>query len=80
MTIVRGIAVPEMVSKEAYGAINGALIVPMTIARAFSPLGAAALWSAIGNYHATTVGILLLSIVMVVAFWIASAASVAQRI
>jgi predicted MFS family arabinose efflux permease len=75
MTIVRGIAVPEMVSKEAYGAINGALIVPMTMARAFSPLGAAALWSITGNYKATMVGILLLSVAMVLAFWAAAAAS-----
>jgi len=45
MTIVRGIAIPEMVSKEAYGAINGALVVPMTVSRALSPLAAAALWS-----------------------------------
>lgn len=76
MTIVRGVAVPEMVSKEAYGAINGALIVPMTFARAFSPLAAAALWSLTGNYDATMTGIVILSVVMVGSFWMAAAISV----
>ena len=75
MTIVRGIAVPEMVSKEAYGGINGALIVPMTMARAFSPLAAAALWSTTGNYQATMVGIVVLSVAMMLSFWAAAAAS-----
>lgn len=75
MTIVRGVAVPEMVSKEAYGAINGALIVPMTFARAFSPLAAAALWSVTGNYDATMTGIVVLSVIMVGTFWMAAASS-----
>lgn len=75
MTIVRGIAIPEMVSRDAYGAINGALVVPMTVARALSPLGAAALWTATGSYGWTMTAVLGLSIVMVLAFWMAAAAS-----
>jgi predicted MFS family arabinose efflux permease len=75
MTIVRGIAIPEMVSTESYGAINGALVVPMTIARAVAPLGAAALWSATGNYNGTMLSVVLLSLVTALGFWMAAAAS-----
>ena len=75
MTIVRGIAIPEMVSREAYGAINGALIVPMTLSRAVAPLAAAALWTVTGNYAGTMVAIVVLSVVMVVTFWVASSLS-----
>lgn len=75
MTIVRGIAIPEMVSHESYGAINGALIVPMTVARAVAPLAAAALWSASGNYAGTMVAVVALSVVMALSFWMAAAAS-----
>jgi len=76
MTIVRGIAIPEMISKQSYGAINGALVIPMTIARAMAPLGAAALWTATGNYAGTMSVVVSLSVVTVLAFWVASAISV----
>jgi predicted MFS family arabinose efflux permease len=69
MTIVRGIAIPEMISKEAYGAINGALVMPMTISRALAPLAAAALWSAQGNYAATMSAVVGLAVLMVLSFW-----------
>lgn len=75
MTIVRGIAIPEMVSKEAYGAINGALAVPMTLAKAVAPLGAAAIWTATGDYGAVMVSIVGMSMVMAVAFWFSAATS-----
>ena len=69
MTIVRGVAITEMISKEAYGAINGALVVPMTISRALAPLAAAVLWSATGNYAGTMLAVVGLSIVMALTFW-----------
>lgn len=75
MTIVRGIIVPELLSKESYGAINGALVVPMTISRAVAPLGAAALWSTTGNYASTMTAVVALSVVMVGAFWMAAGRS-----
>jgi predicted MFS family arabinose efflux permease len=75
MTIVRGVVVPEMVSKESYGAINGALIVPMTISRALAPLAAAALWTATGNYASTMVTVVAMSVLMVFAFWLAAYSS-----
>jgi hypothetical protein len=52
MTIVRGVAVSEMLTPEAYGAINGALAAPGIIARALAPAGAALLWSATHSYDA----------------------------
>jgi predicted MFS family arabinose efflux permease len=52
ITIVRGTAVPELLWREGYGAINGALTVPGNIAKALAPFGAAALWSAAGGYDA----------------------------
>lgn len=76
MTIVRGIIIPELINKEAYGAINGALVVPMTISRALAPLGAAALWSATGNYSSTMMVVFVLSVIMVVTFWMAASSSV----
>ena len=75
MTIVRGIAIPEMVSEESYGAINGALAIPMIVARAVAPLAAAALWSVTGSYSATMVAIVATSAVMAAAFWWAAARS-----
>jgi predicted MFS family arabinose efflux permease len=69
MTIVRGIAIPEMVSRENYGAINGALAVPMVLARAFSPVAAAFLWQATGSYSSVLVVIVTLSFLMGGAFW-----------
>ena len=52
MTIVRGLAVPEMLTREAYGAINGLLTGPGAAAKAAAPLAAAALWAVAGSYDA----------------------------
>lgn len=49
MTIVRGTAVSDLISREHYGTINGALTVPTMVARALSPFLAAALWSLMGD-------------------------------
>ena len=49
MTIVRGIAVSDLIRRPNYGAINGALTVPTTVAKALAPAVAAALWSVVGN-------------------------------
>ncbi len=49
MTIVRGIAVAELLGRAHYGALNGALPMPTTVAKALAPVVAAALWSATGD-------------------------------
>lgn len=50
MTIVRGLAVPEMLTREAYGALNGVLALPGTVAKAMAPVAAALLWAIGGSY------------------------------
>ncbi|MHA6299942.1 MFS transporter [Devosia sp. CAU 1758] len=72
MTIVRGVAIPEMVSREAYGAINGALAVPMVLAKAIAPLAAAWIWSITGSYAAVLIAIVATSVMMALAFWSAA--------
>ena len=69
MTIVRGMAVPEMLTREAYGAINGVLAAPGMLARALAPVGAAMLWTAAGSYDAVLWAIIGSSAVTVVGFW-----------
>jgi MFS family permease len=49
MTIVRGIAVADLLGREHYGALNGALTVPSTVAKALAPVVAATIWSAAGD-------------------------------
>jgi predicted MFS family arabinose efflux permease len=72
MTIVRGLAVPEMVTKKAYGELNGILAVPGAVARAAAPVAAAALWSVAGSYDAVLRVALAVAIVSAVSFWVAA--------
>ena len=72
MTIVRGLAVPEMLRGEAYGSINGALVAPMNVMQALSPLAAAAIWSATGGYATVLLVILAGAVVLAVSFWTAT--------
>ena len=76
MTIVRGMAVPEMLSREAYGAINGALAAPSLVARAVAPLGAAALWAVTQNYDGVLIAIFAGAVLTVIGFWAAARCSV----
>lgn len=71
-TIVRGLAVPEMLAGHAYGAINGLLTAPATLARALAPAGAAWLWMMGNNYGPVQVGITASAVLLAVAFWLAA--------
>ncbi|GGB51221.1 putative transporter, MFS family protein [Tistrella bauzanensis] len=72
MTIVRGLAVPEMIGPEAYGAVNGALTAPSLIAKALAPAGAAMLWG-MGQSYDTVMPVLTAGSVLIAAgFWIAA--------
>lgn len=71
-TIVRGMVVPEMLSRHAYGAINGLLTVPMTFARAAAPVGAAALWAIGSSYDGVLVAILVVALLLAASFWLAA--------
>jgi hypothetical protein len=73
LTIVRGIAVPEMLTREAYGAINSVLAIPAAIAKAIAPLGIALLWAVTGSYDAVLVVILASSTLVAAGFWFAAA-------
>jgi MFS family permease len=75
LTIVRGIAVPEMLTREAYGAINSLIAVPAAIAKASAPLGIALLWAAAGSYDIVLLVVLASSTLVVAGFWFAAAQS-----
>lgn len=72
MTIVRGIAVPEMLSRESYGAISGALVAPSLVSRAAAPAGAALLWSTTQSYHSVIVAMIAGAALTAIGFWIAT--------
>jgi MFS family permease len=72
MTIVRGTAVPDLLWREGYGAINGALSFPATVAKAASPFAAALLWSWSGGYDAVLWAIFAGGAAAVIAFWTAT--------
>jgi MFS family permease len=76
ITIVRGMAVPEMVTRYGYGAVNGSLVAPMSIMTALAPLGAALLWQANGGYGTVLVAIFLGSLSLCAGFWFAAASSI----
>jgi MFS family permease len=73
ITIVRGIAVTEMLTREAYGALNGILGIPSAIAKASAPLGIALVWAAAGSYDSVLVAVLASCTLVVGGFWFAAA-------
>ncbi len=72
ITIVRGMAVPEMVTRDGYGAVNGSLVAPMNIMTALAPLGSALLWQASGGYGAVLAAIFIGSLTLCAGFWFAA--------
>lgn len=79
MTIVRGTAVPDLMWREGYGAINGALSLPSTVAKAASPFAAALLWSWSGGYEAVLWAICVGGAIAVAAFWFATHAAARRQ-
>lgn len=73
LTIVRGTAVPDLMWREGYGAINGALALPANIAKAAAPFGAALIWSLSGGYDAVLWSIFTGAVVAALAWWYAAA-------
>lgn len=72
ITIVRGTAVPEMVTRHAYGAVNGSLVAPMNLMQAIAPLAAALIWQASGGYGAVLAAIFVGSLTLCAGFWFAA--------
>lgn len=75
ITIVRGLALREMLTTESYGTLNGLLAVPSTIAKALAPLGAAWLWAIAGGYDAVLIAAIFCSAVVMGSFWLAGRAT-----
>ncbi|RMF06125.1 MAG: MFS transporter [Alphaproteobacteria bacterium] len=71
-TVVRGTCVPEMLTREAYGSINGAISAPAFVLRAAAPLLAALLWSWAGSYTAVLIAAIGTCLLVAAAFWFAS--------
>ncbi len=72
-TIVRGTSIPEMLTPNAYGAINGAMAAPATVLRALGPVMAALLWAwGGGSYTAVLIGAIAGSLLVTAAFWFAA--------
>jgi MFS family permease len=72
ITIVRGLAVPEMITRSAYGAVNGSLVAPLNLMQAFAPLGAALIWQASGGYGAVLAAVFVGSLTLCAGFWFAA--------
>lgn len=77
MTIVRATAVPDLLWREGYGAINGIVALPTTFAHAAAPIIAAQMWTAFGGYDTVVWAMAGCAVVAAGAFWFAvrSAAS-----
>lgn len=73
-TIVRGTAIPEMLTRDAYGAINGAIAAPAFILRAIAPVAVAFLWSSSGSYSTVLIGAIAGTAFVAMAFWFAALA------
>ncbi|HYE50171.1 MAG TPA: MFS transporter [Azospirillaceae bacterium] len=68
MTIVRGAVVPELLTAEAYGAVNGLLAAPTLAVRAAAPTLVALLWAADGSYDAVIWATLAACVTVVLSF------------
>lgn len=73
MTIVRGTAVPDLLWREGYGAINGALTLPANVAKALAPSVAALIWSVTSDYRQVLWTILAGALLSAAGFWLAAA-------
>jgi MFS family permease len=75
MTIVRGVIPAELFGRDAYGAINGAMAAPVTVAKAAGPLVAALLFVALGGYDGTLWVLIAIGAVSTAVFVLATRAS-----
>lgn len=71
LTIVRGLIVPELLTRRDYGAINGLIAAPSHLARALAPIAAAVLWDRSGSYEVVIAALVAGALLMSVAYWVA---------
>ena len=75
MTIVRGAIPAELFGRDAYGAINGAMAAPVTVAKAAGPLVAALLFAWLGGYDGTLLVLIVIGAVATAVFVLSTRAS-----
>ncbi|PWG61846.1 MFS transporter [Spiribacter halobius] len=75
MTIVRGMAVPALLTRHAYGRVTASLIAPATVTKAAAPAAAAMLWGLTQGYGPVLLALALGSAVLTLAFWAAAVGS-----
>jgi len=75
MTIVRGAIPAELFGRDAYGAINGAMAAPVTVAKAAGPLVAALLFAWLGGYDGTLLVLIVIGAVATGVFVLSTRAS-----
>jgi len=71
MTIVKAVAIPELLTREAYGAINGAMNIPIKLIKAAAPAIAALVWVMTGSYDSVLILLGLISLLGVIFFAVA---------
>lgn len=71
MTIVRATIVPELLTRDAYATVNGAMYMPATVTKAAGPILAALLWEWSGGYDDVLLALIILSSIAAIAFWLA---------
>lgn len=67
-TILRATIVQELFGAENYARINGAIGLPVTIAKALGPLGAALVWEASGGYAMVIAMLFVIALISLAAF------------
>ncbi len=71
LTILRATSIAEIFGAQGYGAINGAIAFPVTVARALAPSLAALIWAASGGYDTPLWTLLSISALALAAFFCA---------
>jgi MFS family permease len=71
LTIVKGTALAQYVSRDHVGQLNGLLGLPIALARAAAPLCVGLLWSPTTGYQTALVGLLVASLLATAALWVA---------
>jgi hypothetical protein len=76
MTIVRAVSTAEFLGRDGFGAIQGAMALPIMAGDAAAPLAAAALWTLAGSYRPVVWTLVGVAFVSALAY---AAASLAAR-
>jgi hypothetical protein len=68
MTIVRGVAIQELLWTQGYGALSGMLSLPSNIAKGLAPIAVAGAWGLTMAYGPVEQGFLFVALVAAVAY------------